>query len=264
MPDPLQWRPISGRLSAQVAGPDGGPCLVFAHGFTQTGNSWKPIAAEFVRTGHRCVLVDLAGHGESGHVRADLRLMADMIASVSEPGVFVGYSLGGRALLHVALMYPHLVQRLVLIGATPGIADDAERALRRDSDEHLARRIESIGVDEFLAEWMAQPLFGDLHASPDDLADRHRNTAEGLAGSLRMAGTGSQGSLWARLRELNMPVLAMAGALDTKFAAIAQQLAEAVPDGSFTEIAGAAHAAHLQQPEATLAALQRWLSATRG
>ena len=39
-----------------------------------------------------------------------------------------------------------------------------------------------------------------------------RNTADGLASSLHMAGTGAQGSLWARLRELNMPVLAIAGA----------------------------------------------------
>lgn len=258
MPDAVDWRPLAGRLAAQVAGPDDAPGVVFAHGFTQTGNSWKPIADEFVRSGHRCVLVDLPGHGESSHVRADLRLMADMIASVATAGTFVGYSLGGRAMLHVALMYPHLVRRLAVIGANPGIADEAERALRRDSDEHLARRIEDIGVDTFLAEWMAQPLFGDLQPSAADVADRRRNTVEGLAGSLRMAGTGSQGSLWARLRELNMPVLAMAGELDTKFVALSRQLAEAVPRGTFVAIADAAHAAHLQQPAAVLDAVQRW------
>ncbi|MEY4340085.1 MAG: hypothetical protein RLZ14_1935 [Actinomycetota bacterium] len=260
MPDPVEWRPLSGRLAAHVAGPDDGPCMVFAHGFTQTSTSWMPIAAEFVRSGHRCVLVDLPGHGHSAGVRADLRLMADMIASVSAPGTFVGYSLGGRAMLHVALMYPHLVQRLAVIGANPGIADEAERAQRRDNDEHLARRVETIGVEAFLAEWMAQPLFGELQASADDVADRRRNTAEGLAGSLRMAGTGSQGSLWARLRELNMPVLAVAGELDTKFVAIARQLAEAVPYGTFAAIPGAAHAAHLQQPAAVIDVLRAWLS----
>lgn len=258
MPDTVEWRAQAGRVAAQVAGPDDAPSVVFAHGFTQTGNSWKPIAEEFVRAGHRCVLVDLPGHGESSQVRADLRLTADMIASVAAPGAFVGYSLGGRAMLHVALMYPHLVQRLAVIGANPGIADETERALRRDSDEQLARRLEDIGVDAFLAEWMTQPLFGDVQPSATDVADRQRNTVEGLAGSLRLAGTGSQSSLWARLHELNMPVLAMAGERDTKFVALARQLAEAVPRGTFTVIPGAAHAAHLQQPAAVVDAVRRW------
>mgnify|MGYP003375547660 FL=1 len=93
------------------------------------------------------------------------------------------------------------------------------------------------------------PLFGGLQLTPEQLADRLRNTPEGLAGSLRLAGTGAQGSLWPRLRELNMPVLAIAGALDLKFAAIAQQIADAAPEGAAALVAGAAHAAHLQQPE---------------
>ena len=254
----IEWRPHSGRLAAQVAGHDDAPTMVFVHGFTQTGNSWKQVADEFVRSGHRCVLVDLPGHGDSSHVRADLRLAADMVASVAGAGTYVGYSLGGRVLLHVALMYPHLVRRLAVIGAHPGIADEAERALRRESDEQLARHLEDIGVEAFLDEWMAMPLFGGLVPTAADVADRRRNTVEGLAGSLRMAGTGSQSSLWPRLRELNMPVLAMAGEHDSKFVAIAQQLAEAAPYGSFAAIPDAAHAAHLQQPAAVIDALGNW------
>jgi pimeloyl-ACP methyl ester carboxylesterase len=60
------------------------------------------------------------------------------------------------------------------------------------------------------------------------------------------------------LRELNMPVLAMAGALDSKFAAIARQIADMAPRGECELVPGAAHAAHLQQPQTVVDALARW------
>ena len=243
------WRPHSGPLAAEQLGDRQAPRITFMHGFAQTGNSWKPIAEHFAEQGFLATVVDLPGHGGSAHVRADLRRTADMLATVGGTGAFVGYSLGGRASLHLALMYPHLVTSLVVIGANPGIDDAGERAERREADDALAERMHDIGLEAFLQEWCNLPLFGGLQLTPEQLADRLRNTPDGLAGSLRLAGTGAQGSLWPRLRELNMPVLAIAGALDLKFAAIAQQIADAAPEGAAALVAGAAHAAHLQQPE---------------
>ena len=257
---PVTWRPLAARLDAEVAGDDGARRLVFAHGFTQTGNSWKPLAEQFVHRGFQCVVVDLPGHGGSATVRADLRRSADMVATIGAKATYVGYSLGGRTVLHAALMYPNLVQRLVLIGANPGIDDDDERARRRESDDALVRHMEDTGVEAFLREWVALPLFGGMALSPTDFADRLRNTVEGLSSSLRMAGTGAQGSLWPRLRELNMPVLAMAGELDTKFAAIAQQIATMAPRARAVLVPGAAHAAHLQQPDAVVSVIDAFVA----
>jgi 2-succinyl-6-hydroxy-2,4-cyclohexadiene-1-carboxylate synthase len=257
---PVTWRPLAARLGAEVAGDDGAPRVVFAHGFTQTGNSWKPIAEQFVQRGFQCVVVDLPGHGASASVRADLRRTADMVATIGSKAAYVGYSLGGRAMLHAALMYPNLVQRLVVIGANPGIDDDDERAKRRDSDDALIDRMEEVGLDAFLREWVALPLFGGVALSPTEWADRLRNTVEGLSSSLRMAGTGAQGSLWPRLRELNMPVLAMAGEHDSKFTAIAQQIATMAPRARAVLVAGAAHAVHLQQPDAVIAAIADFIT----
>jgi 2-succinyl-6-hydroxy-2,4-cyclohexadiene-1-carboxylate synthase len=233
---------------------------VFVHGFTQTGSSWKPVAEQFVQRGFQTVVVDLPGHGESASVRADLRRTADMITTIGSKATYVGYSLGGRALLHAALMYPNLVQRLVTIGANPGIDDDDERAKRREADDALVARMAEIGLEAFLREWVALPLFGNLALSPSDWTDRLRNTVEGLSSSLRMAGTGAQTSLWPRLRELNMPVLAMAGADDTKFAAIAQQIATMAPRARAALVPGAAHAAHLQRPDVVIAAVAEFLA----
>jgi 2-succinyl-6-hydroxy-2,4-cyclohexadiene-1-carboxylate synthase len=182
-----------------------------------------------------------------------------MIATIGAKATYVGYSLGARAMLHAALMYPNLVQRLVVIGANPGIDDDDERARRRETDDALAAHMEDVGLEPFLREWVALPLFGGLALSPTEWTDRLRNTVAGLTSSLRMAGTGAQGSLWPRLRELNMPVLAMAGERDVKFAAIAQQIATMAPRAAVALVPDAAHAAHLQQPDAVIAAIAQFI-----
>ena len=221
------------------------------------------MAAERVAAaGYQAVVVDLPGHGESTHVRADLRRTADLLAATTGPAAYVGYSLGGRVCLHLALMYPHIVHRLALLGATPGISDDDERAARRSADERLATHIVEVGVDAFLSEWLAQPLFAGLTPPTADLAERRANTADGLASSLHLCGTGTQMPLWGRLRELNMPVLTMAGALDAKFLPIAEQIASTVPQGACTPIAAAGHAAHLQEPDAEATTHIDWLAAT--
>jgi 2-succinyl-6-hydroxy-2,4-cyclohexadiene-1-carboxylate synthase len=255
------WRPLEGKLAGWTCGQ--GPRLVFVHGFTQTSNSWKPIAARFAADGYESVVVDAPGHGESASVRADLRRSADMLTALCGAGVYIGYSMGGRVCLHAALMYPHLVKGLAVIGASPGIADEDERAVRRRADDLMATHIEDIGVPAFIDEWLAQPMFAGLTVTEEERADRLRNTATGLANSLRHGGTGAQGSLWGRLRELNMPVLTMAGEHDEKFMAIGRQVAAWAPRGTFADINGCGHAAHLQDPGQVVAVIQSWLNTIR-
>lgn len=255
------WRPLVGPLAASSLGT--GQRVVFCHGFTQTSTSWKPLAARVAALGFESVVVDLPGHGGSSAVRADLRFAADLMTRMLGRASYVGYSLGGRLCLHAALAYPDMVRRLAVIGANPGIVDDIERSARITGDDALAAQLLSDGVPAFLERWMSQPLFGGQPPDPADFADRCRNTADGLAGSLRLAGTGVQVSLWNRLPELTMPTLVMAGERDSKFVAIGRQLAESVPEGRFASIADADHAAHLQQPDAVLERLVDWLKILR-
>jgi 2-succinyl-6-hydroxy-2,4-cyclohexadiene-1-carboxylate synthase len=173
------------------------------------------------------------------------------------PCTLVGYSMGGRIALHTALTMPGLVERLVLIGASPGIADPAEREQRRRADEALAERIEAIGVEAFAEEWGAQPLFAgqDPRVAAAAHADRLRNTAGGLAAALRGLGTGAMEPLWGRLGELAMPVTLVVGERDVRFRAIAEQMAPAIVDSRLELVAGAGHATQLERPEAMAATI---------
>ena len=84
-------------------------------------------------------------------MRTDLPGGADlMAASGRDPAVWLGYSMGGRFALNVALRHPGQVRRLVLVSATAGIDDPEERAARRRADEDLAGRIGTEGVAAFV------------------------------------------------------------------------------------------------------------------
>jgi 2-succinyl-6-hydroxy-2,4-cyclohexadiene-1-carboxylate synthase len=235
--------------------------VVLVHGFTQTQAAWEPVAAR-LRARWRLVRVDLPGHGGSAGVRVGFEEAAALLGECGGRAAYVGYSLGGRLCLRLALDRPELVRALVLLGASPGIADPAARAERRAADEALAAGIERDGVAAFLDRWLAGPLFATL---PQELAgreDRLANTPEGLAAALRLLGAGVQAPLWDRLAGLRCPTLLVAGALDAKFAALAAEMAAAIGPAAHLELVpGAGHAAHLERPAELAALLEGFLSA---
>jgi 2-succinyl-6-hydroxy-2,4-cyclohexadiene-1-carboxylate synthase len=237
------------------------PALVLLHGFTQTRQSWRQTVGALDGRYTRTVSPDLPGHGQlSARRPASLAAtLAYLAALVDVPHVLGGYSMGGRVALHAALARPRLVERLILVGASPGLATEAERAERRAADEALADRIEAIGVEAFAAEWAALPLW---EGQPERVraaanADRLRNTAGGLAAALRGLGTGALPSLWDRLGELSMPVTLVAGEHDAKFRDIAERMAERLPRPDVVVVEGTGHAPQLERPELVAAVLAR-------
>jgi 2-succinyl-6-hydroxy-2,4-cyclohexadiene-1-carboxylate synthase len=210
--------------------------------------------------------VDLPGHGGSSGVRAGLSETAGLVADTCGPADYVGYSLGGRVLLHLALSRPDVVRRAVLIGATAGIEEDHERADRVRADELLARQLDDAGDDKtaleaFLRRWLAGPLFAHLSAEAACIEQRMRNDAAGLASSLRLCGAGEQVPLWDRLEELAMPVLVLAGENDHRFASLAHRLGRSIGDNAIVSLVGAAgHSCHLEKPAETAAIIERFFS----
>ncbi|MEX2293126.1 MAG: alpha/beta fold hydrolase [Acidimicrobiales bacterium] len=236
-----------------------GPPIVLVHGFTQTRRCWGAVATDLAAD-HEVIRIDAPGHGRSAALAGDLQDGARLVGEAGATATYLGYSMGARLCLHVALATPSLVRGLVLIGGTAGIDDRQERATRRAQDGATADRVRREGVDAFVAGWLRQPLFASLPADAQFHAERLENTAEGLATSIELSGTGSQESLWDRLPELTMPVLLMVGELDLKFTAVAHRMATEIgAHAQVTVVAGAGHAAHLEQPRSVLALLRPWL-----
>lgn len=243
-------------LYAEVDGQ--GPRLVLVHGFTQTAHSWGP-AAPGLAAGHQVVRVDAPGHGRSPPA-CPMWAAAELVAEVGGQATYLGYSMGARLCLHLALARPELVSALILVGGTAGIRDQAERQRRAASDQELADQLNREGLEPFLDQWLANPMFAGLDPAAANLEARLENTAPHLADSLRLAGAGAQDSLWHRLPELDLPVLVVAGELDPK-ASVSRAMAHAIGDNAVLAlVGGAGHAAHLERPDAFVGVVASFLA----
>ena len=251
------------QLGVVCQGGNDGPTLVMLHGFTGSAAAWGSHLDALAAYGLRVIAFDLPGHGRSNaHHDAQRyaieRCQQDILAALREFGVsqgqaiLLGYSMGGRIALSTA--FSGFFGALILESASPGLEDPAEREQRRIDDEALAASIERDGVEAFVARWERLPLFASQSALPREVREalhrqRLNNRAAGLAQSSRGVGAGVQPSLFSRLPTLQIPVLLIAGELDTKFTAIARRMAQLLPQAQLCIIPGAGHTVHLERPE---------------
>jgi 2-succinyl-6-hydroxy-2,4-cyclohexadiene-1-carboxylate synthase len=236
------------------------PDLVLLHGFTNTGASWDQVVATLPER-YRPQAPDLRGHGTASDVRpvSLAAVVGDISGMAGEPVDLVGYSMGGRIALHVALAPAARVRRLVLIGASPGIADPAQRAARRAADERLADEVARMTIEAFAERWAQTGVLADQPPSVRAVVgkQRLRNTPAGLAEALRGLGPGALPSLWDRLGELTVPVDLVVGERDEKFRGIAGDMAAALPRARVHVVGGVGHAVHLEAPGAVADVIAR-------
>ncbi|MFL5645374.1 MAG: 2-succinyl-6-hydroxy-2,4-cyclohexadiene-1-carboxylate synthase [Chloroflexota bacterium] len=238
-----------------------GTPLLLLHGFTGRGSGWGGHAHAFARD-HRVVVVDLPGHGRSGIPedprRASVERSADDLATIlrrlsASPAHVLGYSLGARIALRLAVAHPGAVRRLVLESPSAGIADPLARAKRTAADDARATRLEDSGVEAFVAEWEAEPVFASHAAMPAARrarlhAARLRNDAHGLATSLRGAGQGAMEPLGDRLPGIVAPTMVIAGALDDAGRDRATHIAACIPGARLAIVENSGHTPHLETP----------------
>jgi len=260
------------RLRAVVEGPESAPPVLVLHGFTGSAESMACVAAP-LSADHRVARLELVGHGESdapddvAPYAMDVctrQVAAAATALGFERPHLVGYSMGGRTALATAVAFPDRFASVSLIGATAGIADEADRAARIAADEALADRIERDGLEAFVDHWMALPIFASQsRLGPDFLAraraERLRQRPKGLANSLRGMGAGAQSPVWDGLGRVTAPVMLLVGGEDAKFRAIADGLSAPLPDVRIEIIEGVGHAAHLEDAKAVGDVLRAFL-----
>ena len=245
--------------------------MLFLHGFMGRAGDWRGISTGLNERLFR-VAVDLPGHGASLGMPPDRYTMGGAARSVLEvldgagveQSTVVGYSMGGRLALYLALRHPDRCAGLFLESASPGLKDTGERAARRRADEEKAARLEAGDLRGFLQAWYGQPLFASLARDEDllrrTIEDKTRNDPAELAKSLRGMGTGSQPPLWEELPGLRVPALAVAGGLDEKFVGISRRMASLDASMRAAVVPGAGHNVHTEAPGAYLSLLESFLS----
>ena len=233
--------------------------VVALHGFTGQSADFDPLRA-CLGPSFALTAPDLPGHGTKAHLRQlnDYALSShlDLISEAAQsPQVtLLGYSMGGRLALHWAIAHPERIRRLILVGASPGLAAPEAQEERRLADATLADFIRTRGLEAFFKYWHNQTFFQPLMRLPKErldpiLARRAQNDPEGLALSLENVGTGTLPSLWHRLKEIRFPVDLVTGEHDAKFTHVAREMGAHLTKARHSTIEGAGHAVHLERPD---------------
>lgn len=259
-------------LAWQFVGAEDRPVILFLHGFLGSGEEWEETVS-FLAKDYRCLMVDLPGHGKTASLNRQFdwgmkNAAAVVITLLNELTIekcfLVGYSMGGRLALYLALHYQQHFSKVVLESASPGLRTTAERQERIFRDNRLADQLENGDFEKFLTEWYRQPLFRDLQYHPrfrEMFEKRLKNDPAGLAKSLREMGTGSQPSLWEKLPQNKIPLLLVVGEKDAKFRSIADETATRCPAATVKVIQSCGHNVHFEKPEIIAAEVINFLNA---
>lgn len=259
--------------------------LLALHGFMQTGAAWAPVA-KYLAHGHCAYAIDLTGHGQSDAPRdpqaytidAQVALLAAFIQQVMLPANaaaveaagtgraqihvhVVGYSMGGRIALELALQHPELVYTLVLESAGLGPADDEARAALAERATKWATDLREQGIEAFVDAWEQLPLFASQKRLSQEVrdavrAERLANDAEAMALAVENGGQHTMQDNRTNRERLSFawtPVLYICGTRDDKYLAIAEDL---VHMGLDTKALMGGHNVHLEQPDAFGRALE--------
>lgn len=238
---------------------------VYLHGFLGAPLMWESLAAQ---RGGPSSLGYLPGHGPAPWTLAgaDFDAVVDAMAAALPFArcELIGYSMGARLALALAIRHPERVGALTLIGVDPGLrsaSDHPERAARIAWEDQLAAQLESSSLAAFVESWEALPLFATQRLlAPSLLAVqrtmRMRHVPAALAWALRTLGTGRMPALWSQLASLQIPMRVLTGELDTKFTQIGAEMAQLAPNLQHHRIANAGHNVVLEAPDAVLRLLQ--------
>jgi len=148
--------------------PQDRPPLLIAHGLYGSARNWGVIAKWVERY---CLTVDMRNHGTSpwydSHSYPDLANdLAQVIEAHGACADVVGHSMGGKAVMMLALTRPDLIRRAVIADIAPvtyGHSQqpmiDAMRAIdlsavatRGDADRQLQAHVDDAGVRAFLLQ----------------------------------------------------------------------------------------------------------------
>lgn len=227
---------------------------VFLHGFLGSPDEWQPMINGLDRS--RPVLaptLPVADNWRSG--------VEQLVASLPERFVLVGYSMGARIALGMTLEFPARVQGLCMIAGHPGLPP-REREARRLHDDTLAQRLLHLPPSEFLDAWYRQDVFCSISEATRTLWVHQRQSLDRSeqANLLRCYSLGVQPDYWSRLGQIAAPAQIVVGEQDGKYVAIARAMQREAPQMQLTLVPRAGHAVHREQPAALRGVLQAFMA----
>jgi len=240
------------RLYYEVAG-SGSP-LVLIHGHGLDSRMWDDQFALFTAY-YRVLRYDMRGYGKSAPVGETSYTHEDDLAALLEllgiaRAAILGLSSGGEVAIDFALAYPAKTRALIAVDAAlSGYAWSEEWSARWKALRQTARTTDTHAAND---QWLAHPLFAPAQEQPA-VALRLRQMIMDYSGwhwANRDPQRGSDLPATERLRDITAPTLVILGARDLPdFHAIADRIAEQIPDARKITLPDVGHMANMEAPE---------------
>jgi pimeloyl-ACP methyl ester carboxylesterase len=238
--------------------------ILFVHGAGMDHSVWPLQARHFAYRGSNALAVDLPGHGRSGgELLGSIAAIADWLATLVEalrgpPVHLVGHSMGALIGLELAARQRQTIERLALLGAAPKMPVHPALLEAAARPEPLA--------PELICDWGFGPAghFGG-HKAPGSWMLGHalRLLAQSRGPRLHtdLAACNEYQDGPAAAAKVRCPTLVIAGAADRMTSARqAASLAATIKGAQLVVLPGCGHMMMVEQPDATLDALQAFLT----
>ena len=236
-----------------------GPAVVLVHEAIADSRMWEPQWQTFP-SAHRTVRYDMRGYGRSPIGPGTYSLGRDLVSLLDEVGLertsLVGGSLGGRVALEVAVAQPERIEKLVLMdpGGPGGDWSEETQAGWEEEDAALERGNIDAAVEVNLRMWVDGPHRSPSEVDPDLRARVGEMQRRAFELQMPVFETAHEEllvpELADRVGEVRAPTLILTGDEDRDdMQALANQLAERIPDAQRTSIPRAAHIPSLERPE---------------
>lgn len=239
------------QLQYQIEG-QCGPLVGLLHGLGSRGADWL-LQVEALRSGYRCLTVDLPGHGESPMLPGwpQVSDMAAAVAELLEPAGkdgahLVGLSLGGGVALELALARPELVRSLTIVNSSGSLGG----GWRRVPSSLIRLSLLLGGPMPWLGAWVANGLFPRAEQAELRRLTRQRIAENSRLNYLKAVAAVLRYDLGDRVDQIRVPTLVLAGDRDRTVPLRAKRaLAAAIPGAQLRLVAGSGHATPLDAPE---------------
>lgn len=247
------------------------PAVVFLHGFLGCGDVFLPLLKHTAMDIHP-ILIDLPGHGSTKYpndpkryqLPQQLHDLHSVIDSCINGSHFLyGYSMGGRLALRYALLFQSGLRGLILESTSHGIQGLGVALERVRQDVQRSAEILT-DFPLFLNNWNTHPMFVGGNPDPSNLEAYNTIQSQqdpiGVINSLIGFSAGLMPDVRVRLKQLQLPVLLLAGGYDPVYVRSAAMMESLIPFSEKVVISAAAHRIHLDAPHQVAHHLSTFIS----
>lgn len=178
-----------------------------------------------------------------------------LVESIPTGSILVGYSMGARLALGVAMEAPESCKGLIFVSGDPGLESEQDREQRWLSDQKIADRIEAGSLSPFLNDWYQASVFAGLadEIRLSEIARKLALSSSDWSSILRTNSVSKQPNYWPRLKKLAIPTLVVAGERDEKYRNVVTRFDQETAENVESRIVpNCGHIVHREQPEALI------------